>query len=98
MDSKSKIYTAINDQLKEHFAELREAFQALSKSEQDAFLMAQIKAMDGGSVSTSKRLKKKTRSNKKTFITETIIHHFVKKLISICWELVGLILKILEII
>ena len=25
---------------KEHFAELREAFQALSKSEQDAFLMA----------------------------------------------------------
>ena len=43
---------------KEHFAELREAFQALSKPEQDAFLMAQIKAMDGGLTSTSRRLKK----------------------------------------
>ena len=52
---------------KEHFAELRESFQALSKSEQDIFLMAQIKAMDGGSISTSRRLKKKTRSNKRTF-------------------------------
>src|SRR6266480_413794 len=29
--------------------------------------MAQIKAMDGGSISTSRRLKKKTRSNKRTF-------------------------------
>ena len=52
---------------KESFAELREAFQALSKPEQDSFLMAQIKAMDGGSVSTSRRLKKKIRSNKKTY-------------------------------
>ena len=52
---------------KEHFAELREAFQALSKPEQDAFLMAQIKAMDGRSISTSRRLKRKIRSHKKTF-------------------------------
>jgi len=52
---------------KEIFAELREAFQALSKVEQDIFLMAQLKAMDGGSVSSSRRLKKKIRSNKKTF-------------------------------
>jgi hypothetical protein len=29
--------------------------------------MAQLKAMDGGSISTSRRLKKKTRSNKRTF-------------------------------
>ena len=52
---------------KKSFAQLREAFQALSKPEQDVFLMAQIKAMDGGSISTSRRLKKKIRSNKKTF-------------------------------
>jgi hypothetical protein len=52
---------------KESFSELREAFQSLSKPEQDAFLMAQMKAMDGGSQSTSRRLKKKVRSNKKTF-------------------------------
>ena len=52
---------------KENFAESRESFQALSKSEQDVFLMAQLKAMDGGSTSTSRRLKKKTRSNKRTF-------------------------------
>ena len=52
---------------KEQFAELRESFQALSKVEQDIFLMAQLKVMDGGSVSTSRCLKKKTRSNKKTF-------------------------------
>ena len=51
---------------KEAFAELREAFQALSKPEQDIFLMAQLKAMDGGSVSTSRRLKKKIRTNKRT--------------------------------
>src|SRR5215213_91444 len=37
------------------------------KSEQDIFLMAQLKAMDGGSISTSRRLKKKIRSNKSTF-------------------------------
>ena len=52
---------------KEKFAEMREAFQALSKSEQDIFLMAQLKAMYGGSISTSRCLKKKTRSNKRTF-------------------------------
>jgi hypothetical protein len=52
---------------KESFAELCEAFQSLSKPEQDAFLMAQIKAMNGGPVSTSRRLKKKIRSHKKTF-------------------------------
>ena len=52
---------------KESFAELHEAFQALSKSEQDNFLMAQLKAMDGGTISTSQHLKKKIRANKKTF-------------------------------
>ena len=52
---------------KEQFAELRESFQALTKPEQDIFLMAQLKAMDGGLISTSRRLKKKTRSNKRTF-------------------------------
>ena len=57
----------ISKVLKENFADLREAFQSLSKSEQDAFLMAQIKAMDGGSISISRRLQKKIRSNKKTF-------------------------------
>src|SRR5918912_478955 len=41
--------------------------KALSKSEQDIFLMAQLKAMDGGLTSASRRLKKKTRSNKRTF-------------------------------
>ena len=52
---------------KEEFAEMREAFQALSKSKQDIFLMAQLKVMDGGTISNSRRLKKKTRSNKRTF-------------------------------
>ena len=33
---------------REKFAELREAFQALSRSEQDIFLMAQLRAMNGG--------------------------------------------------
>jgi hypothetical protein len=51
---------------KEAFTEMREAFQALSKSEQDIFLMAQLKAMDGGSISASRRLKKKARINKRT--------------------------------
>ena len=51
---------------KEAFAEMREAFQALSKSEQDIFLMAQLKAMDGGSISASQHLKKKIRVNKRT--------------------------------
>src|SRR4051794_23775478 len=52
---------------KEQFAELREYFQALSKTGQDIFLMAQLKIMDGGLISTSRHLKKKTRSNKRTF-------------------------------
>ncbi|CAG8597608.1 16642_t:CDS:2, partial [Gigaspora rosea] len=52
---------------KKQFAELRESFQAFSKIEQDIFLMAQLKAMNGGSISISRCLKKKTRSNKRTF-------------------------------
>ena len=46
---------------------MREAFQALSRSEQDIFLMAQLKVMDGGIISSSKCLKRKIRSNKRTF-------------------------------
>jgi len=53
--------------LREKFAELREAFQALSRYEQDIFLMAQLKAMNGGEITASRRLKKKTRANKRTF-------------------------------
>ena len=52
---------------REKFAELREAFQALSNTEQDIFLMAQLKAMNGGEITASRRLKKKTRTNKRTF-------------------------------
>ncbi len=33
---------------KEKFSKLHEAFQALSRSEQDIFVIAQLKAMDGG--------------------------------------------------
>jgi hypothetical protein len=51
---------------KEAFAEMCEAFQALSKSEQDIFLMAQLKVMDGRSISASWCLKKKVRVNKRT--------------------------------
>ena len=51
---------------KEQFAELREDFQALTKSEQDIFLMAQLRSMDGEAISTSRRLKNKTRVNKRT--------------------------------
>ena len=51
----------------ESFAELREAFQALSRPEQDIFVMAQLKAMDDGEISTSRCLKKKTRTYKRTF-------------------------------
>ena len=51
----------------EKFAELREVFQALSRSEQDIFLMAQLKAMNGGEITVGRRLKKKTRINKRTF-------------------------------
>ena len=42
-------------------------FQALSRSEQDIFLMAQLKAMNGRKITASRRLKKKTRTNKRTF-------------------------------
>ena len=56
-----------NKILRERFAELREAFQALSRSEQDVFLMAQLKAMNGGEITASRRLKKKTCTNKRTF-------------------------------
>ena len=52
---------------REKFAEIREAFQALSRSEQDIFLMAQLKVMNGGEITASRRLKKKTRTNKRTF-------------------------------
>src|SRR6185312_11394117 len=53
---------------RERFAELREAFQALSRPEQDIFLMAQLKSMNGGEITASRRLKKKTRTNKRTII------------------------------
>ena len=39
----------------------------LSRSEQDIFSMAQLKAMNGGEITASRRLKKKTRTNKRTF-------------------------------
>ena len=52
---------------REMFAKLREAFQAFSRSEQDIFLMAQSKAMNGGKITASRRLKKKARINKRTF-------------------------------
>src|SRR5438132_4172642 len=39
----------------------------LSNSEQDIFLMAQLKAMNGREITASRRLKKKTRANKRTF-------------------------------
>ena len=45
---------------REKFTELREAFQ-------DIFLMTQLKAMNGGEITASRRLKKKTRTNKRTF-------------------------------
>ena len=52
---------------REKFTELREAFHALSRPEQDIFVMAQLKAMNGGEITASRRLKKKTRTNKRTF-------------------------------
>ncbi|KAG9298968.1 hypothetical protein G9A89_020281 [Geosiphon pyriformis] len=39
---------------REKFAELREAFHALSRSEQDIFLMAQLKAMNGGEITANR--------------------------------------------
>ena len=37
---------------------MQEAFQALSKSEQDMFLIAQLKVIDGGIISNSRHFKK----------------------------------------
>jgi len=72
-----KIYKNGSQSSKRKFAELCKAFQSLSKPEQDAFLMAQIKAMDSGSVSTSRHLKRKSDQIGRLFIiitdTETII-------------------------
>jgi hypothetical protein len=47
---------------------MRESFQALTRSEQDAFLMTQLIAMDGGIMTASRRLKKKYRTNKKNIL------------------------------
>jgi len=52
---------------KEKFSKLHEAFQALSRSEQDIFLMAQLKAMNGGEITASQHLKKKMCTNKRMF-------------------------------
>ena len=52
---------------KEEFAVLREDFQALTKPEQDIFLMAQLRSMDGGPISTSRRLRNKTHVNKTVY-------------------------------
>jgi len=38
--------------------------------------MAQLKAMNGGEITASRRLKKKTRTNKRTFIIEIAIRFF----------------------
>ncbi len=51
---------------KKEFAELRENFQALTKPEQDIFLMAQLRSMDGGATNASRRLMNKNRVNKRT--------------------------------
>jgi len=75
--------------LTEGFAKLCEAFQALSRSEQDIFLMAQLKAMNGGEITASRRPKKKMRTNKRTFYlskaersaVEIAIHLFAQILI-----------------
>ena len=64
--------------------DLREAFQGLSRCEQDIFLMAQLKAMNGGEITASRRLKNKLCTNKRTFTIRITTRHFVKKLISIC--------------
>ena len=52
--------------LREKFADLRKAFQVLSRLEQDIFLMAQLKVINGGEITASRRLKKKTRTNKRS--------------------------------
>src|SRR5215204_5948088 len=76
---------------REEFAELREAFQARTKPEQDIFLMAQLRSMDGGAISISRRLKNKIRVNKRTVYI--VIPLFVKKPTSICLVLAAIILK-----
>ena len=48
---------------KEKFAKLRVDFQSLSKSEQDAFVMANLISMDEGETTTSSRFPKKHRTN-----------------------------------
>ena len=68
---------------REKFAGLREAFQALSNSEQDIFLMAQLKAMNGGEITASQRLKRKRALIKELFIIEIAIRLFVRKRILI---------------
>ena len=83
---------------RDNFAELREAFQALSRSEQDIFLMAQLKAMDAGEILPVDVLKRKRVLISERFITEIVIRHFVRKRISIFWELVALTSKTSEII
>ena len=65
---------------KEKFAELRE----VSRSEQDIFLMAQLKAMSGGEITASRRLKRKRVLIKELFIIEIAIRRSVRKRISIC--------------
>ena len=70
--------------LREKFVELREAFQALSRPEQDIFLMAQLKAMNGGEITASRYLKKKRVLIRELFIIEIATHLFTRKRISIC--------------
>ena len=64
---------------REGFAEIREAFQAFSRSEQDIFLMAQLKAMNGGEIIASRLLKRKRVLISERFTTEIAIRRFVKK-------------------
>src|SRR6185369_12928555 len=59
------------------FAELRKAFQAL---ERDIFLMAQLKAMNGGEITASRRLKRKRVLIRGLFIIEIAIRLFVNML------------------
>ncbi|CAG8707195.1 3724_t:CDS:2, partial [Ambispora leptoticha] len=48
---------------KEEFAVLREDFQALTKPEQDIFLMAQLKSMDGGAISIGRNYLENIRNH-----------------------------------
>ena len=69
---------------REKLAELHEAFQALSRSEQEIFLMARLRAMNGGEITASRRLKRKRVLIKELFTIEIARRHFVRKRISIC--------------